>query len=271
MRVPIRWSLENPICDAYEVKNAVSSALHGHQHFLITLITRGEGVQTLNGVDIPFKPGDLFMLSPADFHKNTVNDEESYDYLGVKFPYDMLDPRLFEFGSLESFPIHISLNSETVEIIRTLFALLIKECNSGARELASVILTRSLLEELYILAIRELPKKAAKPIGGFVNRTLAYLYSNFLEEINVSSAAAFVGYTPNYFNTIFHQAFGQPFGAYLKKMRLDYARKLLLSSETSLTDVAIESGFSSLSHFSRSFSAEYGIAPNEYRKTKNAF
>ena len=56
MSIPIRWQLQNEVCEAYEVKNQVSSSLHGHYYFLITLITRGEGVQTLNGEEIPFSP-----------------------------------------------------------------------------------------------------------------------------------------------------------------------------------------------------------------------
>ena len=72
MSIPTRWQLEKDICDAYEAKEHTSSALHGHYHFLLIYITRGRGVQTLNGSEIPFGEGDMFLLSPADFHKNTV-------------------------------------------------------------------------------------------------------------------------------------------------------------------------------------------------------
>jgi AraC-like DNA-binding protein len=49
-------------------------------------------------------------------------------------------------------------------------------------------------------------------------------------------------------------------------MRLSYAKNLLLSGDATLTEIALKAGFCSLSHFSRTFSAEYGMFPTEYRR-----
>lgn len=266
MKLPIRWNLENKICEAYKRCNAGTSALHGHNHFLITFITRGEGTQTLNGEDIAFKAGDLFILSPADFHKNTLEDGKSYDYYGVKFKYELLSPSLSNMCALERFPVHISLSDQGARFIETAFELLCLEYSSGRRDEASEVLMRGLIEEIFVLAIREMPKTETSSAGSFVNRTLGFLHSNFRERINVADAAAYAGYTPNYFNSIFHRAFGEPFGVYLRNMRLSYAKNLLLSGDLPLTVIAIESGFGSLSHFSRMFKAEIGESPTDYRK-----
>ena len=269
MKLPIRWNLENKICEAYRRSDAGTSALHGHNHFLITLITRGEGTQTLNGEDIAFREGDLFILSPADFHKNTLRDGESYDYYGVKFKYELLSPALSDMCAMERFPVHISLSEQGRRFIGSAFELLCLECSSGRRDEASEVLMRGLIEEIFVLAIRELPKAETSSSGSFVNRTLGFLHSNFRERITVAEAAAYVGYTPNYFNSIFHRAFGEPFGVYLRNMRLNYAKNLLLSGDLPLTIIAIESGFGSLSHFSRIFKSESGESPTEYRKRKS--
>ena len=52
MKMPVRFRLEDAVCDAYRVTKGTSSSLHGHHHFLLTLITRGEGVQVVNGKEI---------------------------------------------------------------------------------------------------------------------------------------------------------------------------------------------------------------------------
>ena len=109
MSIPTKWQLEKDVCDAYEAKNHTSSNLHGHYHFLLIYITEGSGIQTLNGKEFPFAEGDMFLLSPTDFHKNTVEDGKTYDYYGVKFPFELLNKRLsglLEFGEL---PIAISI------------------------------------------------------------------------------------------------------------------------------------------------------------------
>lgn len=266
MDLPIRWNLGDRICEAYEKKNAGSSALHGHHHFLLTLITRGEGVQTLNGKDIPFKAGDLFILSPADFHKNTINDSEGYDYFGVKFPYELISDRLSGLIRFDKFPICIHLPKTTEEKISQVFALLIDEAENRRDPVSSEILLRAMIEQILVLALRELSKSDGEDSGEFANRALGFLHSNFRDSITVATAAAYVGYTPNYFNTIFHKTFGVPFGVYLRNMRLSYAKNLLLSSNAPLTEIAIDAGFGSLSHFSRNFSSAFKLSPGGYRR-----
>jgi AraC family transcriptional regulator len=96
---------------------------------------------------------------------------------------------------------------------------------------------------------------------------LGYIYSNFSEDIGVADAAAFAGYTPNYFNTLFRTTFGMPFFEYLRSLRLEYAKNLILAGELSMTEVALESGFLSLSHFSRRFKEKYGVSPMQLRRS----
>ena len=264
MNIPVRFHLTDADCDAYKVERGSSSSLHGHHHFLITLITRGEGVQLLNGVEIPFGPRDLFILSPADFHQNILKKGETFDYYGVKFPYELLDARLSPLASLDRFPIHARLDEETAKRAEATFAALVGECQSPGRP-ASAVLRRALVEELFILALRSLPPVTEGQGRVFINRALGYLYSHFGDTVTVADAAAYVGYTPNYFNTLFREAFGLPFAEYLKEMRLAYARTLLSSGSVSVTEAAAEAGFASLSHFSRTFKERYGISPTAFR------
>lgn len=269
MKPPIRFRLDDSVCDAYFVKNMGSSALHGHQHFLLTLVTRGEGVQILNGTEIPFSPRDLFLLSPADFHQNVLARGETYDYYGVKFPYELLDSRLSSLASLDRFPLHVRLGEGEAAEAEAIFARLVAECAHSDR-MASAVLRRALVEQLFILALRALPTTASGRGSAFVNRALGYLYSHFGESIGVSDAAAYIGYTPNYFNSLFREAFGVPFGVYLRGMRLSYAHNLLSAGGAGVTEAAAEAGFLSLSHFSRAFKEEYGVSPARFKREASA-
>ena len=75
-----------------------------------------------------------------------------------------------------------------------------------------------------------------------------------------------MGYTENYFNSIFKNSIGVPFGKYLRELRLTYASNMLKSCDLPITEIAIESGFENSAHFSRSFHEKYGKSPKEYRK-----
>jgi len=53
---------------------------------------------------------------------------------------------------------------------------------------------------------------------------------------------------------------------YIRSMRLNRARELLTNPETSVSEAAYKTGFRNLSHFSRIFTAEYGMNPSEVKK-----
>ena len=270
MAIPIRWHLENDTCEAYSVKNQTASALHGHYHFLLTLITRGEGVQTLNGEDIPFSPGQMFILSPADFHKNTPKSGESYDYYGVKFPYELLDKRLVGLCALNKFPITVKLSEDLFTVAKEIFERLIDEYKNGKDRIACHIYMQTMIEQLMIIAIREYSESGHTVQSAFLNRALGYIYSHFSDNITVCDVAEYMGYTPNYFNTLFKESVGIPFGKHLRELRLSYASNLLKSGDIPITEVAFDSGFENSAHFSRSFHEKFGLSPKEYRKKYNA-
>ena len=264
MNIPVRWELDSEVCDAYEVVGRGSSELHGHHHFLLTFITRGRGVQALNGEDVPFSENYVFLLSPADFHKNTVGEGESFDYFGVKFRYSLFDSIVSHLGSV-TFPAYARVSNKCAQRLRQLFPILVEECSATVPKKGRDMLVRALLTEIFILVFRELPASEPNGRGEVANRALAFIYSNFNSPITVSAAARHLGYSENYFNTVFREQLGKPFSRYLCDLRLEYAKNLLVTSDMSETEIALELGFSSLSHFSRIFTKKFGICAKDYR------
>jgi AraC-like DNA-binding protein len=60
------------------------------------------------------------------------------------------------------------------------------------------------------------------------------------------------------------QEFNLSPSALLKQKRLEYAAQILKQGRGTISEVAFDSGFESLSHFTRSFKAHYGVTPSEY-------
>ncbi len=290
MNIPIRWNMQDmvdekphthrrsidesgrnlPICDASKVIGRGSSVLHGHQYFIMTLILRGSGIQAINGKEILFQPGDLFLLSPADFHSNTLPEGDSFDYYRLCFLYEVMDARLSSLFPPDKLPLHLHLSGDCAAQIETIFQRLIAECEAQEDKVGRNIYLQALTEQLLILILRQLPSSHTPVASAPVNRALGYVHAHFHEPISVSDAAAFVGYTPNHFNFCFRSQIGIPFGEYLRNMRLTYGENLLKASKMPVTEVAFESGFNSLSHFSRSFREKHGCSPVEYRQRHTA-
>ncbi len=77
-----------------------------------------------------------------------------------------------------------------------------------------------------------------------------------------------VGMSHTKLNQGFRKMYGRTVFDYLRHIRLEYARLLLLDTELTITEIAFDSGFSDSSHFSRHFLQAFGCRPSIYR-TKN--
>ena len=67
------------------------------------------------------------------------------------------------------------------------------------------------------------------------------------------------------FQKIFKKLYGTSIYQYVKQYRLEQATIELTNSARSITDIALDAGFSSASKFGESFKKRYGVTPTEYR------
>ncbi|MEM9238319.1 MAG: AraC family transcriptional regulator, partial [Verrucomicrobiota bacterium] len=67
---------------------------------------------------------------------------------------------------------------------------------------------------------------------------------------------------------LFRASFGESVGQYVKRVRLNAAASRLLTSESSIAEVAAYFGFYDPSHFTKQFRAFHGIAPRDYRRIR---
>lgn len=68
-----------------------------------------------------------------------------------------------------------------------------------------------------------------------------------------------------HFNRVFHEITGLPPAKFISAMRLDEAKRLLLNTSLSITDISFEVGYNSLSTFTRRFNERVGLGPREFR------
>ncbi len=73
-----------------------------------------------------------------------------------------------------------------------------------------------------------------------------------------------IGCSPSYLSRVFSANTGQTITQCLRRLRMEKAAELLKSKEYSVTEVALEIGYNSLSHFSQAFHETYGCCPGLY-------
>lgn len=97
------------------------------------------------------------------------------------------------------------------------------------------------------------------------NTVLDYLDEHFAEDLSLEKVADVAGFSKFHFSRLFKQCSGYNFYDYLCYKRIKSAETLLLKPGLSITEVALQSGFSSLSTFNRTFKKLKGCTPSEYR------
>ena len=95
-----------------------------------------------------------------------------------------------------------------------------------------------------------------------------YISAHLGEEITLEDLAAIVHLHPNYFISFFRKYFGVTPLKYVAAARLDRAKHLLRTTDKAVAQVAEETGFHDLYHFSRQFKANTGYAPSDFRRLR---
>ena len=102
-----------------------------------------------------------------------------------------------------------------------------------------------------------------------VSAAVLYMESNFEKNISLSDVAKQIHLNAEYFSRRFKKETGYKFSEFLQKIRMEEARRLLLTTVLSVTEIAGRTGFNNDSYFSATFKKYFGENPNETRKKRD--
>ncbi len=122
---------------------------------------------------------------------------------------------------------------------------------------------KNFLEEEKIRQLDEGVQSADKN----VNRVKIYIEAHFKEELTRESLASEVFMNPDYLSKVFKKKTGSSLMDYVAKVRIEKAKKLLERTALSVSEIAMETGYSNTAYFTKMFKKYTdGVTPREYRK-----
>jgi AraC-like DNA-binding protein len=113
-------------------------------------------------------------------------------------------------------------------------------------------------------AARQAASKARERLESFLRETT----TADLLQVNLPELARLTGCTPRHLNRIFNELVGMSFRQKHTELRLARACELLADTEAKVVDVALESGYQSLSLFNLMFARRFGVSPGQWRKSQ---
>lgn len=129
---------------------------------------------------------------------------------------------------------------------------------------------KALISELVLAALREMPERENKAPEKEVIRIkniLEYIALHYYNDITLQSCADAVGFNSTYLSRYFSSTMGITFQEYIKRLRIDRAKWLLMTEKLPVTEVCCQSGFRDIKTFNKLFKKECGMSPTEFRKT----
>ncbi len=95
-----------------------------------------------------------------------------------------------------------------------------------------------------------------------------YIYNHYNEDLCLDLLAEQVYLSPRYLSTRFIQETGCGINKFIKSVRMERARDLLLHTNRKITDICHQVGYSNVSYFCKSFLEDFGTTPEKFRQRK---
>ncbi len=138
------------------------------------------------------------------------------------------------------------------------------ECIYSFRQFSEIeAIIRNLLDELasHLDSEQQSPKHAIQLVK-------QYVYQHYGEDLGLELLAEKVYLTPRYLSTMFSRETGCGINKFIKNVRMEKTRELLLNTNMKISDICQAVGYSNVSYFCKSFLEEYGLTPEKFRHQK---
>ncbi|MFW5830379.1 MAG: helix-turn-helix domain-containing protein [Planctomycetota bacterium] len=224
-----------------------------NDHMLAELITAGS-VYDPDGREL-CGPGWLFMHRPGQQTIYRSEPHGHYECLTIRItmhqaPAEPDWPRAFRWGDPES---AVSFAGEMLYAYHR-------------RGVDPVVLSQLVWSQLHFQLDQYLRREQPNRFPPRVARAIAYMESNYQQDIGVESLAEQVGLSASHLHARFREFVGMSPHKYLNQIRMRAARLRLVTSVKSISVIAVEVGFANTESFCRAFRRQFNTTAAAYRK-----
>lgn len=249
-----------------------------HWHNAAELVYNAAGICCINvaGADYSLKDGELLLIPAGEIHEITSCSKSGKRYF-IQFDISSLDG----FGGINDvrpFMEKITkIGDDTCPQLKVSVEKCVMELISEyeKKDYAYALSINARIFDIIVLVSRSLAGSCpgaentrSRTVAGLkqINKAFEYIERNYPLQITLKDISQAAGFSEYYFSRLFKEYTGQSFLSYLNTYRVKQAAKLLKSTEMSILEIAMDSGFNSLTTFNRIFRKIKGCSPSYYRK-----
>lgn len=236
-------------------------------HYSLIFILDGEGVFIQKGKKYPLKRNDLFGIFPQIPHEYVSDKCDPMQYLRLTFEGSQSVQLLERIGIKRCTPFKV--NGYTSVTLLHLRELIEQAENTADRD--SDLVRLSIFLQLFRSLSRHVPDELRNIdcSDEWLEQGREHMELHYSENISIETIAKHVGIERSYFSRKFKTAYGITPLKYLQNIRINAAKKLLETTDLSLSAIAPSVGYVDIFSFSKAFKKNTGISPVDYRAATN--
>ena len=243
---------------------------HSHDYYVICLIERGLQSFTHRGTRYVTPADGVILLNPGTAHTGEAATPRGFEYQALYPTTAHMGLALAQYtgrhGGLPFFPATPLIAPGVARAVRALHRSLTQDTSSLEYESRFLCVLTRIIGRYADARPAELHLGSERRL---VRQTRECLHAHIAEPITLTQLALHVGHSPYHLLRVFTREIGMPPHAYLESLRIRHAQRLL-SAGIPLVQVALESGFSSQSHFTTRFRRMIGVTPGQYGNRASA-
>ena len=248
---------------------------HCHNYWEFNIITRGKVLHKIGNLERVVDENTLLVIRPDDAHSlnNATNHEIAYINIGVreevlKNILSALSPNLYE-SLLDGPYVELKISKSSTIYFINMF-------NRLHTSISDEYTSNNLLSTIFISVIRELlafnnKTPQTQNYSPTVNEFIEYMRKTENLTLSIADIIKDMNYSHCHIIRLFKKETGTTPSQYFLKIKLNYARNLLETTNLSVVDIAATVGFSSLGHFTEVFKKQYSLPPANYRRKWNIY
>lgn len=239
-------------------KQPIRVPQHSHELGYFQLFLGGNYLEHCGGKSIESSPMTISWHRPGVIHKGKIGRNGGRFFM-IELQSPLID-KIRQFSSLaEDFQVR---NSPLI----WLGCWLYHEFKNW--QFCSDLIAEGIILEMFAYSARQKTATEKRP-PKWLNRIVEKLNQDFTENLSTEELALEANVHPVHLATTFRQFHHETIGKYVQKLRITRASQMLLNNEMSLTEIAVTTGFSDQSHFTRTFKHYLGIPPGAFRCSLN--
>nr|WP_094096465.1 AraC family transcriptional regulator [Paenibacillus physcomitrellae] len=235
--------------------------------YSLHFVLEGNVCFEFEGKRVELQPGDLFCLLPGrTYFYHALPSEQPLRMYWLAIDGSRVKPLLKLAGLVPERPFAKEIVTQQV---RELLEDMIEKLGNLERwsPAASLELQGGICRLLAELIPETAPAELTEP-SGWIGECIAFMDLHATEGITVQQVAAFAGVHRSYFSNVFTSQIGVSPQKFLQKIRMDKAKRLVIETDASVTEIALSLGYPSLYTFTRAFKMYYKMPPLAMRNSR---